>query len=254
MLAKFVFIVAALLAVACSGSDAASTPAAPGDARLFVPESVSASQRVGNNSAFNVTAFSLLPGSDGLDLYATVKNAGDAIACNTSFSIELRDKDDQVVAAGVNGLMARRFYRFAEDAGPLAGTVAGCLAPGDLSKVAVKGLSLDPPNADVRSVVYYTNSWANLDLVAIEGVSLAGVSAVAQTNGVAYQGSLINGLDTTLSNPTVAVYPVNAVGRPLGVAYGGSTLELSPGGNWNFETNTVTDPGVGFDAYPMGGP
>jgi hypothetical protein len=219
-----------------------------------VPESVSASQRVGNNSAFDVTAFSLLPGSDGLDLYAAVKNAGDGVACNTSFSLELRDADDQVVAAGVSGLMARRFYRFADDAGPPAGTIAGCLAPGDLSKVTVKGLSLDPPNADVRSVVYYTNSWSNLDLVAIAGVSLAGVSAVTRAGSVAYEGSLINGLDTTLSNPTVAVYPVNAVGRPLGVAYGGSAIELAPGGNWHFETNTVTDAGVGFDAYPMGGP
>ena len=249
MLAKFVSILAgSLLALACSGSDT------QGDTRPFVPEGVSASQRVGNNSAFNVTALSLLPGTDGLDLYAALKNDGDAIACNTSFSVELRDSEDQVVAAGVNGLMSRRFYRFSEDAGPLAGTVAGCLAPGDLTKVAVKGLSLDPPGAVVRSVVYYTNSWSNLDLVAIEGVSLSGVSAVARTGGVAYEGSLVNGLDTVLENPTVAVYPVNAVGRPLGVAYGGRAIELAPGGNWDFETNPVTDAGVGFDAYPMGGP
>jgi hypothetical protein len=254
MLAKSVFMLAASLAIACSGSVAQGTPPAQGDTRLFVPETVSASQRIGNNSAFDVTALSLLDGSDGLDLYAAVKNAGDAIACNTSFSVELRDQDDQVVAAGVNGLMARRFYRFSDDAGPLAGTVAGCLAPGDLTQVAVRGLTVDPPNAYLRSAVYYTNSWSNLDLVAIPGVSLVGVSAVQRAGGVAYQGSLINGLDTTLSNPTVAVYPVNAVGRPLGVAYGASSIELAPGGTWNFETNTVTDPGVGFDAYPMGGP
>jgi len=254
MLVKSAFILTALLAVACSGRETASAQAAQSDLRLFVPERVSASQRVGNNSAFDVTAFSLLEGTDGLDLYAAVKNAGDAIACNTSFSLELRDKDDQVVAAGVNGLMARRFYRFADDAGPLAGTVAGCLAPGDVTKVAVKGLSLDPPNADVQRVVYYTNSWSNLDLVAIEGVSLEGVSAVTKVNGVAYEGSLVNGLDTALDNPTVAVYPVSAVGRPLGVAYGASAIELAPGGTWHFETNTVTDSGAGFDAYPMGGP
>lgn len=249
MLAKFIPTLAgSLLALACSGSDA------EGDTRLFVPEGVSASQRVGNNSAFAVTALSLLQGPDGLDLYAAVKNGGDATACNTSFSLELRDSEDQVVAAGVSGLMSRRFYRFSDAAGPLAGTVAGCLAPGDLTKVAVKGLSLDPPSAVVRSVVYYTNSWSNLDLVAIEGVSLASVSAVARASGVAYEGSLINGLGSVLSNPTVAVYPVNAVGRPLGVAYGGGAIELAPGGNWNFETSTVTDAGVGFDAYPMGGP
>jgi hypothetical protein len=63
----------------------------------------------------------------------------------------------------------------------------------------------------------------------------------------------VNGLDQPLSNPTVAIYPLNDVGRPLGVAYGSATLDIAPGGTWNFETNTTSDAGVGFDAYPLGG-
>jgi hypothetical protein len=256
MLAKSVSILTvSLFALACSGTDAPGPPtAAQGDQRHFVPDSVSVSEHVGNNSVFAVTDFTLLQGSSGLEFYAAIRNAGEIVTCNTSFSIELRDQNDEVVAAGVSGLMAKRFYRFGENAGPVAGELAGCVAPGDVTKVAIQSLSLDPANAEVKSVVFSTNSWGNLDLVEIAGVSLTGVSAVTQANGVAYKGSLVNKLDTTLSNPTVAVYPVNAVGRPLGVAYGGSAVEVSPGGNWAFETSTVADPGVSFDAYPMGGP
>lgn len=255
MLAKSASILAlSLLVLGCSGSDSGGMPVAQGDSRLFVPEGVSVAQRLGNNNAFEVTAFSLLPGTDGLDFYASVKNAGEGVLCGTSFSVDLQDEDAQVLAAGVSGLMAKRFYRFAEDAGPLAGSVAGCVAPGDVSKVAIKGLVVDPANAEVHGVVFYTNSWGNFSLVEIQGVSLTGVSAVKQASGVVYKGSLVNGLDTTVSSPTVAIYPVNAVGRPLGVAYGGSSTELSPGAHWDFETDTVADPGVGFDAYPMGGP
>lgn len=253
MFVKLLPILITSLFIACSGSDNQNAPVAQGDSRLFVPENVSVSQRVGNNSSFNVTAFTLSPGSDGLDFYAAVKYVGDTPACNSSFSVELHD-DDDVVAASINGLLATRFYRFGPSAGTAAGELAGCVDPGDVTKVAIKGLSLDPPNADVTSVVYQTTSWANLELMPIAGVSLTGVSAVEQADGVAYKGSLINGLDTTLSNPTVAVYPVNAVGRPLGVAYGGSMVELAPGAGWNFETSAVEDPGVRFEAYPMGGP
>ncbi|HYQ02486.1 MAG TPA: hypothetical protein VER96_27630 [Polyangiaceae bacterium] len=255
MFAKSLALLVASFAVACSGSDQpGASPVAQGDSRLFVPENVGVSQHIGNNSSFNVTAFTLSPGSDGLDFYAAVKYAGTVVACNSSFTVELHDKDDEIVATSISGLMARRFYRFAASAGPLAGDVAGCVNPGDVTEVAIKGLSLDPPNAEVRSVIYQTTSWANLDLEAIAGVSLMSVSAVTQADGVAYKGSLVNGLSTTLSNPTVAVYPVNSVGRPLGVAYGGVTLELAPGASWDFETSTVGDPGVGFEAYPMGGP
>jgi len=252
MLAKFVTLLVACGSLACSGRDEQS--GATGDKSRFYPKGVTAAQRLGNNSVFTLSAFSLIPGRNGLDLFASLENAGDVVACNTSFSLELLDPDDQVVAAGVSGLAARRYYRFADDAGTLAGAIAGCLAPGDSTKVAVEGLTLDPPSAEVRRVVYQTNSWSNLDLVAIAGVSLSGVSAVKLASGIAYAGSLLNGLDTALEGPTVAVYPVNAVGRPLGVAYGGSSLSLSPGAKWDFETSTVEDPGVAFDAYPMGGP
>jgi hypothetical protein len=245
MLAKPLLLVAASLAAACSASD--EQPAA-GDS--IAPAGLVVTPRPGINSVFKVVALTLLSGANGPELYASVKNDGDLVACNASFAVDLHDQDDQVVGSGVSGLMVRRFYRLTDG----SGNVAGCVAPGDVTKVAITNLSLDPPSANVRSVVYQSNYWGNLPIEAIDGVSLTGVASVTLGAGVAYTGTLVNGLDMELSNPTVAVFPLNTAGRPLGVAYGGSSVVLPPAGTWAFETSTVTDAGVGFDAYPMGGP
>jgi hypothetical protein len=270
MLAKSLLSVAALVSIACSDGD----PPAParcaahaqrvtgaiemgdlgggtgGDA-LIVPRGLEVTPRPGINSVFNVIALTLQLGPDGAELYAAVKNDGQVVACNPSFSVELRDKDDQTVGAGVSGLMSRRFYEFLTDGVP---TLAGCVAPGEVTMVAVVRLSLDTPIEQVRSAVYQSNYWANLELTAVDGVSLASVKATAGGTGVSYTGVLVNELDTELTNPTVAVFPLNAAGRPLGVAYGGGSVVLPRCGTWDFETSAISPAGAAFDAYPMGGP
>jgi hypothetical protein len=171
------------------------------------------------------------------------------LGCNTSFSAELRDQDDQVLATNISGLMVRHFYQFNDG----SGTIAGCVPPGDVTMVVIPNLTPDPPTAEVHSVVYQSNYWGNLDVSPIAGVSLKDVQSVTRSVGVAYTGTLVNGLDMELASPTVAVLSLNSLGRPLNVAYGASTAVLAPGGTWDFETSTVEQSGVAFDAYPLGG-
>ncbi|MEI9952192.1 MAG: hypothetical protein WDO74_25205 [Pseudomonadota bacterium] len=267
--AKLLLTLAALFLVACSDdkqSDAPRCVAAGlvvsgaagagglggdtgGDA-LFVPQGINVTARPGINSVFNVIALTLRPGASGAEVYAAVRNDGQILACNASFSVELHDKDDQTLGAGISGLQARRFYRFTDG----SGSIASCVAPGEVVMIAIQRLDLDAPIEDVKSVVYQSNYWGNLPLAAIEGVSLTGVQAVTRGTGVAYTGALVNGLDTALSGPTVAVFPLSAVGRPLDVAYGGSSVVLPRCGTWDFETSPISASGVAYDAYPMGGP
>jgi len=47
-----------------------------------------------------------------------------------------------------------------------------------------------------------------------------------------------------VSAPAVSVFPLNAVGRPLGVATASATVGVPAGGTWTFETTAVADPGV----------
>src|SRR6188768_309962 len=222
LLAKCLLALSAAVIVACSDdqpSEQCETNGVPisgivetgslggntGGDTLFVPEGIEVIPRPGLNSVFNVIALTLRPGSNGAELYAAVRNDGDVLACNASFSVELRGQDDQILGAGISGLMSRHFYRLTDG----SDTVAGCVAPGEVTKVAIQSLSLDASIADVQRAVYQSNYWANLGVAAIEGVSVTGVHAVTRSSGVAYTGTLVNGLDLPLSDPTVAVFPVN---------------------------------------------
>lgn len=279
MFAKSLLILASLHVIACSGeatpkdsaqggaagvspavtgtagsssASGASNAGGTGDAALIVPETMEVSANPGNNSIFGVVALTLRQTADGPQLYAAVKNQGDAAGCNVAFSVTLYDKDEQTVGAGISGLMVRHFYQRTDAAG--SASLVGCVSAGEVTMVAITRLDTgDTPIESVRKVVYSSQYWSLENLVAIDGVTLEDVQAVTNANGVAYAGALVNHLDQPLSNPTVAVYPLNTVGRPLGVAYGAATLDVAPGANWNFETNTVSDAGVDFDAYPMGG-
>jgi len=270
LFAKSLLTLAALLGVACSGSEKPGSPSGVAGSvsvsggagmgggagetssdSMIIPAGITVAPRPGINSVFNVIALTLRPVADGAELYAAIRNDGDIQACNASFSVELHDKDDQVIGNGISGLMVRHFYEFTDG----SGTVEVCVEPGEVTMVAITSVFLDGSLADVHSVVYQSNYWAYLAAVEIPGVTLMGVKPVARSGGVAYTGTLLNGLDMALTGPTVAIFPVNAFGRPLGVAYGGaSSVVLPPGGTWDFETAAVGDAGVGFNAYPMGGP
>jgi hypothetical protein len=215
---------------------------------LIVPTGLDVLAEPGANSVFDVIALTLSNGPNGAELYAAVRNDGNTVACNASFRVQLLDKDQQTVGAGISGLLMQHFYQLTDG----SGTIASCAAPGDLTMVVVTDLSLGGAIEDVRQVIYSSNYW-DLDVVIIDGISITGVKAVTSGAGVAYTGVLTNGLGMPLSNPSVAVFPLNAVGRPLGLASGSGTVDVPAGGNWDFETDTVSDPGVGFAAFPGGG-
>ena len=98
------------------------------------------------------------------------------------------------------------------------------MGPGDVTMAAVTDLPADLAIEDVGSVVYRCPYFA-LDVVPIDGLTISEVKSVTGGAGTAYTGTLVNGLDVAVSNPSVTVFPVNRVGRPLGVATGSGTLE-----------------------------
>ena len=243
--------------VAANAGSAASTSSLGGGAgmagaiddadALIVPQSLDVIQRPGLNSAFDVIALTLREGSGSLQLFASVRNDGTVPSCSPSFSVELHDSTDNVIAAGITGLLVPHVYNVTD----VADTIAGCVAPGEVTMAAITDSSLNVALADVVQVVYGSNYW-NLNVVPIPGMLISDVQAVPQSNGVAYSGTLLNGLDMTLDNPAVEVFPVNRVGRPLGVALAGGSVQVPPCGSWPFTTDSVFDPGVGFVAFPTG--
>jgi hypothetical protein len=214
-----------------------------------VPEGVAVAPLPGGNGVFNVTALTLRESASGPELYVAARNDGDEPACSPSFSVELLDESEQSLGTGITGLLVRRFFRTTDG----SGTLAACAAPGDVTLAAITGLPSDLPIERVRRVVYHCNYWV-LDVTAIGGISISDVRSVPRSGGVAYTGTLFNGFDVPLSAPAVSVFPLNRVGRPLGVARGNGGRELAPGGSWDFETDVVTEAGVDQAAYPAHGP
>lgn len=263
LLAKRLLIVA-LLPVACSaesngyasssagahsGSGGAagqqSRAGSPGDDAPIVPEGLTVAALPGGNGVLELTGLTLRKGPSNTELYAALRNTGAIPACHAAISVELYDRAEQSLAAGISGLLTSHFYRLTDG----SGTIAACVGPGDVTMAAITDLPADIVLEDVGYVIYRCPYFA-LDVVPIAGLRIGQVGSVAGSAGTAYTGTLVNGLDVTVSNPSVTVFPVNRVGRPLGVATASGTVELPPGGHWPFETNAVHTPAADQAAYP----
>jgi hypothetical protein len=241
----------ALLALGCSqGAVEASGSAREHDSEndlRIVPEGLAVSALPGGNGVLEVVALTLQKGPNGAELYAALRNEGDVPACSAAFSAELFDKDEQSLAVGIGGLLTQHFYRLTDG----SGSIAACIGPGDVSMVAVTDLPPELAVEDVGYVVYRCPYFA-LDVVPIAGLTVSPLRIVTRRSGTSYAGTLINEFDVVVTNPSVTVFPVNRVGRPLGVATGSGTVELSPGDQWVFETDSVGTSGVDYFAYPAG--
>lgn len=245
---SFFILTAALLLLACSG-ERSEPEARQADDALIAPVGLPVTAHASGCGALKLLALTLHPESASLQLYAALKNEGDEPACSPAFSVSLLDKSAQSLAMGVGGLLVQRFYQLADG----SGTMAACVAPGDVTMIALTDLTAEVALEDVGGVEYWCNFWT-LDVVPIEGFSISEVQPVSQATGVSYTGALANGFDTVVTKPSVAVFPLNRAGRPLGMALGRGLAELPPGGSWSFETSTVSEPGVAQAAYPAGGP
>ena len=229
------------------GGNGGTPSGGAGDDALIVPAGLTVMALEGGNGVLDVIALTLRKGPTNTELYAALRNVGDRPACSAAVSIELYDKNQSSLAVGIGGLLTQHFYRVSDG----SDAIAACVGPGDVAVGAITDLSPDIAIEDVGYAVYRCPYFA-LDVVPIEGLAISQVKSVTSSAGTAYTGTLVNGLDVAMGNPSVAVFPVNRVGRPLGMATGSGTVEIPPGGSWAFETNAVDALGVDQFAYAAG--
>jgi hypothetical protein len=254
MMARRSWSVVILLAAACArdtivddaGAAKADVERGEEQARI-VPEGLSVSALAGGTGGLELTALTLQRKGSEIELYAALKNVGNVPACSAAFSIELFDLNGQSLAAGIGGLLTQRFYRRTDG----SGTIAACVGPGDMSMTAVAGLPPELAIEEVRSLIYRCPYFA-LDVEPIAGVTIAEVNEVERSGGTVFEGTLVNGLDVALKSPSVSVFAIDRVGRPLGVARASEMTELAPGGEWRFVTDAVADRGVRQLAFTAG--
>jgi hypothetical protein len=231
---------ALILAPACS--DGGGATGAPGDDQLFVPAGLPNTTNE-TGGWLTLVAFTLVQEATGPALYAAVRNDGEAPACNVGMLTDFLDKADYVVTSTGVAVWSKEYYRLDPD------VIFNCIDPGQVAMAASK-LPAELVIADLGSLRHSFPGFIVQDIVPIEGLTVSVVKAVSTGAGTAYTGTFSNGFDVAVSAPTVSVFPVNRVGRPLGVATSSATTDVPAGGSTTFETSPVNDPGVGYEAYP----
>lgn len=230
------------------GSDAGGAACGPnGDDTLIVPANLEISLEPGGAGVLDLYALTLRAGPDGLDLYAALRNTGEVPACDAALKVQLFDTTGQPLGEWISGLYTKDFYLYTlTDAG--ATTIAACVSPGDLTMTKVSTMS-DIAAADVAQVVYYYSYFA-LDAVPVDALRVGAVNTVTTVQGASYTGTVVNDLNAMVSAPSVAVFPLNCAGRPLGIATGSDSGDVPAGGSWTFQTSVVDTPGVAYAAFP----
>jgi hypothetical protein len=227
------------------GSNSADvTAGGDGDDLLFVPNGLLNTNLDGDRAGgLKLVAFTLVREAKGLNLYGAVKNEGATPVCEAGMTTYFIDKTDQVVTSAGSVLQSKQFYRLDD------GVIVRCIAPGQIAM----GAATDLPNDIVIEKLGYLQhrfpAFMIDGIVPVEALDVSEVQAIAKGDGKRYTGKVISRFDKTVTDPSLAIFPMNRVGRPLGVATSKTTTELPPGSSWSFETTDVADLGVGNVAY-----
>jgi hypothetical protein len=228
------------------GSDASPEASGPvGDDRLFVPEGLPNMNGDGQDDGLVLIAFTLVPGATGPSFYAAVQNVWSTPLCEAGMMISFYDKNNQLVGTTASVLQSGSFYQMSD------GTVLPCVDPGQIAMTGATGLPSTVVIDQLGSLVHLFPSF-NLTVVPVGTLAVSGVASAGADGGTGYTGVVTNQIGSTLSNPSVTIFPVNRVGRPLGMATASTTADLPAGGSWSFATGAVDDPGVGQVAFASG--
>lgn len=235
-----------------SGASVGGMAGGPGDDLSFVPEDLPVSKLDGGGETINLTALTLLQRAAGPELFLAVRNDGEDTACDPNISVEFLDQDERSLATWVGTLYIEQLFLRSDD----PNTILSCLEPG---KVALAG-SQDLPEGivvdELGMLVYHFSYFAAdilpFDIIPTDALTVSEVESYQTVSGSVFGGTLENGLDVALVNPTVTIFPLNGVGRPLAMATGSEMIEVAPGTTWTFQTSTVYDLGVGQAVYPRG--
>jgi hypothetical protein len=201
----------------------------------------------GQDVGLALVAFTLVPGANGPSFYAAVQNVWSTPLCEAGMMIDFYDRGGELMGSGASVLQSGRFYQLTDG----SGAIIPCIAPGQIAMTGETGLPAAIALDEVGSLQHLFPSF-NVDVTPVGDLTVAGVQAIASGEGTAYTGTVVNELPSTLSNPSVAIFPLNRVGRPVGMATASATMDLAPGGTWIFQTDAVDDPGVGQVAYATG--
>jgi hypothetical protein len=219
-----------------------------------VPAELTLVKLAGAGEDMNLLTFTFQEGAAGPELYLTVENEGENSACDANITLEFFDESEASLAAWVGPLYIAQLYQRSDD----PGSVLSCLEPGEVAMAGTQELPDGIVIGDIGAVVYRFSYFAGnilpFELVPLDALVVTGVQSFETVSGRGFRGVLENGLDVPVGDPRVSIFPVNRVGRPLGMATSSETVEIPAGGRWEFETTLVRDLGVDHAVFAGASP
>ncbi len=216
-----------------------------GDTSLFVPSGLSNVTTAGEDTALTLIAFTLVKGTSGrAELYAAARNDGVTPVCEPGMLTSFFDENGALITSVGSTLETAQFFRLDD------GTVIRCVDPGQVAMSGSAGLPAEIVLEQLGRLEHSFPAFVVSGITPVTGPSVTDVRTVRTLDGTSYAGTFTNELAATAANAGVAVFPLNAVGRPLGMATAKATNAVAPGGTWSFQTSPVRDPGVAALVYP----
>ena len=223
-----------------TGSDSVQ----PDNAR-FVPPGL-ANVGLNETAALRVYASTLERGSSGLALYVAVCNESQRYQCSAAMQVELYDDAGQVLGTVSNAVQSGRVFNVSESPYPIS-----CVAPGQRGMAAITDLPSEVTFEQVKSLGYRFSVFQFNEATPLATTRVSQIEPFAAGDATVFRGTVTNDATLAVKNPVVSVFPLNAVGRPLGYATTGAAEEIPPAGTWSFETSAVAERGVAHVAYAL---
>lgn len=220
-----------------TGAVTGGGPAGPADSYFEPPDLPHVPLDTGG--VLSLVASTLKAGPAGLELYAAVRNGGEAPLCSAAVQVEFYGQQDELIETVSAGVQSGQLYRL-----PDSSTTISCVAPKQTAMVAMTNIPERVVLEDLKSLGHRFPAFQIDGATALDWVSVSELEAVEVAGGTVFQGKVTNSSEVTVREPLVSVFPVNAVGRPLGVATASADVEIPPGESWAFETDVIAERGT----------
>jgi hypothetical protein len=227
-------------------ADTAGDPNPSSDDRHFAPEGLLIEEEAGAEGGLTLIAATLRDTTSGVQLLVAVSNEGTTPACQAGITADLFDLPGQLVGNVSAPLLGGRPYRLDAE------VILACIGPGEVAMAATTESSETPSLAELSRIVHRFPAFTVTVAPLAGQLEVNDLQLVVEGSEASYRGEVTNGFAVPVLNPSVAVFAVNRVGRPLSMAAGSATLQLEVGGRWSFRTDPLSEQGDDAVAFATG--
>jgi hypothetical protein len=181
-------------------------------------------------------------------LVAVRNDSFDLRLCSLSIRLHFDDASGVEIGSSTRTIVDSPPHRGSHGSGGLM----SCLSPGQTGMAAaITNFSFGRTRHEIAAIRWSVGALNVVDAVPTSNLTTTDVRVVTERFNFRFHGRMQNWASAPVQNPDVAVYGVNAVGRPIVEASDIELITVPAGGIWSFETLTFeTDAFTQIVAFP----